>query len=580
MIAHVKRAWFMVLVQVLALQYCTAFLVHGYCPNSGQTLTSSSGLITDGTGSYLNSMSCSWIIAPSGAKSVTLSFLSFQTESCCDLLRVYSCSDSSCNLNSEIGRSPFSGFSVPLNVTSNTGIMRVAFESDVSTVYSGFAATYKSTTSFVCPKGQYSGADGGCYPCSNRPINSYYTSNGGTSSIGCTWQCNPGFYKTDSEACSYKSVTTRRKCPTGKFLDSFGLCSSCTNKPNDAHYISNGGACAWICDDGYVSDGSRCYSGPGATVSGKAIKGVSSVLGLFLLIPIFVIAVKFRAIDDSVSSAVASQHLQNQCCICLTTFNSRRMVLAASGALATLTLLFTIVADALPAVCQASGKLGITGTAYFFHIIGGVMTYGLSSCGCSLCTPACCQCYRGVCTRTVQATTALGFSIAFWVIAHMLFIYDLISLDSAERAYTSAAGGSASYSAATDALCPYEDLVPPGLVSIAGTLNAAALVLQGHFVSLVPEALAAAAVRGVGPAHCAQPVAPPHVQAPPQDNTQFSVLAAQVFVPGERQPPPPSPIPAHEVPQADAPPVADSGPAEWPDSKPIPAVMQGVSAAL
>jgi hypothetical protein len=573
MIAHVRRAC-SVRVQVLALVWCATLLVHGYCPNSGQTLTSTSGLITDGTGSHFNGISCSWIISPSGAKSVTLSFSLFQTESCCEFLRVYSCSDTSCNSNSELGKSPFSGFSIPLNVTSNTGIMKVSFESDGSTVRSGFTATYMSTTSSACPTGEYSGADGGCYSCSNRPINSYYTSNGGASSIGCTWQCDSGYYRTSSGACKYEYFTSRQRCSTGTYLTSGGLCSSCTNKPSDAHYVSNGGACSWICNDGYVSDGSRCYSGPATSVAGKA---VSSVLGLFLLIPICVIAVKFRAIYDYSSSAAASQQLQNQCCICLTTFNSRRMVLGASGVLAVLTLILTIAADALPTVCGlASGKLGLAGAAYFFHIAGGLMTYSLSSCGCSLCTPAaCCQCSRSVCTRTVQATTALGFSISFWVIAQLFFIYNLIGLDSTEKAhaYYTERG---SYYMVTDPLCLYGDPVPPGLVSIAGTLNAAALVLQGHFVTLVPEALAAAAAREMAPAQT-----PPHVQtvSPRQDNTQFNVLAAHIFMPGDGQPPPPSLIPSPEVPAS--PPVADSG-SERPYSKPCPqaAVLQSVTAAL
>jgi hypothetical protein len=531
----------MICLQVFVLLWCT-ILVHGHCPSSGQTLTASSGLITDGSGSYLNRESCNWIIAPSGANSVTLSFSLFETESSFDLVRVYSCLNTLCDSTWELGSSPFSGFSVPLNITSNTGIMKVVFTTDGSTIYSGFTANYVGTivlkTSSACPTGQYTGSFGGCYPCSNRPINSFYTSSGGTSSIGCTWQCDYGYHKTNDEACLYGSVTSRSRCSTGQYVNSYGGCSLCKNKPNDAHYISNGEAssdgCSWICDDGYVSDGSRCHATPGAiqeTVASKAVKGVTSVFGLFLLIPILVIAVILRAKDDSVSSAAANQHLQNQCCICLTTFNSRRIVMAASGALAALTLIFTIAADAQ--VCRPGSKLGLAATAYFFHFVGGIASYSVCSCGCSLCTPACCQFSRGVCNRTVQAASALGFSIGFWVVAQLVFIYNLIFLGFAEsfRISESYSGQSSKY-ADPDYDCPYEavslSMAPPGLVSIAGIFNASALVLQGHFVSLVPEALAAAATRGP---ETAPAQTPPRAgaQAPPHDNSQFNVLSAHVF---------------------------------------------------
>ena len=125
------------------------------CPLSGQTLTSSSGDITDGAGNYKDSEFCSWIIMPCGASSVTLHFTEFMTEMNYDFLRLFSCSLPSCDSAFELPGSPFSGYNTPLDVTSCTGIMKVEFQSDQSSsAYSGFAARftgYKPGANPSCP---------------------------------------------------------------------------------------------------------------------------------------------------------------------------------------------------------------------------------------------------------------------------------------------------------------------------------------------------------------------------------------------------------------------------------------------
>jgi hypothetical protein len=80
-----------------------------YC--SGTTnLTAASGSFTDGSGAndYLNNSDCMWLIQPSGATSITLSFSAFNTESGYDYVRVYDGSTTSAAL---LGS--FSGSSIP-----------------------------------------------------------------------------------------------------------------------------------------------------------------------------------------------------------------------------------------------------------------------------------------------------------------------------------------------------------------------------------------------------------------------------------------------------------------------------------
>jgi hypothetical protein len=113
----------------------------------------------------------------------------------------------------------------------------------------------------VCPTGQYSSEET-CYPCTNQPSHSYYTSDGGTSSTGCLWSCNPG-YTNSGGYC------TLLACSAGLY-NSGGICCACTNKPSGARYTSDGGAsatgCAWSCDPGYDErNGSCTQSQPAAT---------------------------------------------------------------------------------------------------------------------------------------------------------------------------------------------------------------------------------------------------------------------------------------------------------------------------
>ena len=114
-------------------------------------LTNCSGTFTDGSGvnDYINYSDCKWLIQPSGAGSVTLSFSSFITESGYDFVNVY---DGTTTSDSLLGS--FSGSSLPASITSTDGNMLVHFTSDSVTAASGWSANY-SCTSLSCSDTTY-----------------------------------------------------------------------------------------------------------------------------------------------------------------------------------------------------------------------------------------------------------------------------------------------------------------------------------------------------------------------------------------------------------------------------------------
>ncbi len=93
--------------------------------------------------SYGNNEAMSATIAPTGAASVTLQFITISTESGYDLVTVKSCTAIGCSQTSELGR--YSGTTIPSPVTSNTGIMLIQWTSDSATSSSGWSATWSST---------------------------------------------------------------------------------------------------------------------------------------------------------------------------------------------------------------------------------------------------------------------------------------------------------------------------------------------------------------------------------------------------------------------------------------------------
>ena len=115
-----------------------------FCTSTGTTYITSSGAVSDGSGSakYNNNTMCRYYISPSNATSLTLTFTSFNTESGKDLVKVYAQ-----NPTSLLGT--YSGASIPSPITSSTGAMLIIFSSDAQNVADGWAADYTSVTSGI-----------------------------------------------------------------------------------------------------------------------------------------------------------------------------------------------------------------------------------------------------------------------------------------------------------------------------------------------------------------------------------------------------------------------------------------------
>ncbi|UII19764.1 CUB domain-containing protein [Fulvivirga ligni] len=110
-------------------------------------LTEPTGTISDGSGadSYGNNQVCFSLIAPSCATSVTLSFTEFDLEEENDKVIIFDGYKEDAQQLAE-----FSGSDIPDNVTSNTGIMLVIFDSDYAVTEGGFTASYTSEGSSFC----------------------------------------------------------------------------------------------------------------------------------------------------------------------------------------------------------------------------------------------------------------------------------------------------------------------------------------------------------------------------------------------------------------------------------------------
>jgi len=123
-----------------------------YC-NSSATLTAASGTFSDGSGAnqYANNSSCSWLIQPTNAASITLTFSAFDTELNYDGVIVY---DGANNSSPVLGQ--FSGTSIPSSVTSTGGSMFIEFLSDPAQRGNGWTANYTSTTGVSSPLASFS----------------------------------------------------------------------------------------------------------------------------------------------------------------------------------------------------------------------------------------------------------------------------------------------------------------------------------------------------------------------------------------------------------------------------------------
>jgi phosphotriesterase-related protein len=118
----------------------------GTCVNA--IFTAESATITDNSGpsDYDNNMSCQKLIEVPGSASITLQFTSFATEPGYDLVKVYDGSTASSPL---LGQ--YSGSTLPPVLTSTGGSMLIVFNTDNTTVASGWSANYTSNTISIEP---------------------------------------------------------------------------------------------------------------------------------------------------------------------------------------------------------------------------------------------------------------------------------------------------------------------------------------------------------------------------------------------------------------------------------------------
>jgi Zn-dependent metalloprotease len=119
---------------------------------SGNTvLTASSDVFSDGSGSadYQDNADCSWLIQPTGASQVTLTFTNFNTELNYDSVKVYDGVNANAALLLE-----WTGSSTPPSaITSTTGAMFIRFTSDGSQTDAGWEASYTSSGTAFCNGG-------------------------------------------------------------------------------------------------------------------------------------------------------------------------------------------------------------------------------------------------------------------------------------------------------------------------------------------------------------------------------------------------------------------------------------------
>lgn len=108
--------------------------------NGTTALTTSSGAF--GALGYGFNSNCNWLIQPAGVTKITLTFISFDTETGVDIVKVYDGSDSMATL---IGS--YSGMTLPPTITSTGNALYIHFTSDAAYNYAGWNASYTSFSS-------------------------------------------------------------------------------------------------------------------------------------------------------------------------------------------------------------------------------------------------------------------------------------------------------------------------------------------------------------------------------------------------------------------------------------------------
>ncbi len=124
------------------------------CSTRCTTYTTARGIVTDGPEKYSNDAVCEWMIAPTNASIVMLSFTHVSTEGGADRIYMYECPDPTCSTSFQISR--VSGVWADadmsqLSYSCRTGYMKVKFTSNEKVVDSGFVATWTSVRTCMSP---------------------------------------------------------------------------------------------------------------------------------------------------------------------------------------------------------------------------------------------------------------------------------------------------------------------------------------------------------------------------------------------------------------------------------------------
>ncbi|MFN5209330.1 MAG: CUB domain-containing protein [Bacteroidota bacterium] len=166
-----------------SLNYISGTTPVTFCSGT-QTLTASSGTVTDGSGNaqYGLFSDCSWLIQPSGATSITITFTAFATELNYDFVRIYSGTDTTGAL---IGQ--YSGTTIPTALTIPSGSVFVRFTSDYSQNAAGFSFDYTSSST---PPANFCSGNQTLTTATGTITDGSGTSNYGNNS-NCSWLIQP-----------------------------------------------------------------------------------------------------------------------------------------------------------------------------------------------------------------------------------------------------------------------------------------------------------------------------------------------------------------------------------------------------
>ncbi|MBI2969081.1 MAG: Ig-like domain-containing protein [Bacteroidetes bacterium] len=151
-----------------------------YCSGTA-TLVATSGTFSDGSGlnNYADYSDCKWLIQPSGATSITLTFTAFDTESGYDSVMIY---DGATTLDPVL--LTWWGNTLPPPVVSTGGSMLVWFLSDNTVNAAGWDASYTSTIPCTMTA-SVTGSDATCNGCTDGSAD--LTVSGGTAPYTYNW---------------------------------------------------------------------------------------------------------------------------------------------------------------------------------------------------------------------------------------------------------------------------------------------------------------------------------------------------------------------------------------------------------